>query len=106
VIVAKKPGPDGKPKIRVCQDFRKLNEVTQKDHYPLFFIDAILDLVVGHNVYSFLDGSAGYNQVQIRPKDQLKTTFITDWETFAFKRMPFGLCNRPGTFQRIMMVIF
>jgi hypothetical protein len=79
VIIAKKPGLDGKPKIKVCQDFRKLNDATQKDHYPLPFIDAILDLVAGHRVYSFLNGYAGYNQVQIRPKDQLKTTFNTDW---------------------------
>jgi hypothetical protein len=63
VIVAKKPGPDGKPKIRVCQDFRKLDDATQKDHYPLPFIDAVLDLVARHNVYFFLNGYAGYNQV-------------------------------------------
>jgi hypothetical protein len=65
VIVAKIPGPDGKPKIRVFQDFWKLNDATQKDHYPLPFIDAVLDLVAEHRVYSFLDGYAGYNQVQI-----------------------------------------
>jgi hypothetical protein len=83
-----------------------LNDATQKDHYPLPFVDAILDLVAGHRVYSFLDGHASYTQVQIRPEDQLKTTFITDWGTFASTRMPFGLCNGPKTFQRIMMVIF
>jgi hypothetical protein len=83
-----------------------LNEATQKDHYPLPFIDTLLDLVAGHSIYSFLDGYARYNQVQIRPEDQLKSTFIIDWRTFAFKRMPFGLCNGLGTFQRIMMVIF
>jgi hypothetical protein len=54
VIVAKKPGPDGKPKIRVCQDFWKLNEAIQKDHYPLSFIDAVLDLVASYRLYSFL----------------------------------------------------
>jgi hypothetical protein len=78
VVVAKKPGPDGKLKIRVCQDFQKLNEATQKDHYPLFFIDAMLDLVARHRFYSFLDEYASYNQVQIRPEDQLKTIFITN----------------------------
>jgi hypothetical protein len=63
VIVAKKPRPKGKPKIRVCKDFQKLNDAIQKDHYPLPFIDAVLDLVAGHSFYSFLDGYVSYNQV-------------------------------------------
>jgi Reverse transcriptase (RNA-dependent DNA polymerase) len=106
VIVPKKTGSDGKPKIRVCQDFRKLNAATQKDHYPLPFIDLVLDMVALHELYSFLDGYSGYNQVSIRQEDQDKTTFMTDLGTFAFWVMPFGLCNAPGTFQWIMMIIF
>ena len=93
-------------KIRVCQDFRKLNAATKKDYFPLPFTDIILDHVSGQECYSFLDGFSGYNQVSIRLEDQLKTTFTTEWGTFAFNRMPFGLCNAPGTFQRLMMDIF
>ena len=106
VIVPKKVGADGKVKIRVCQDFRKLNAATKKDHFPLPFIDMVLDHVAGQECFSFLDGFSGYNQVSIRKEDQLKTTFTTDWGTYAFNRMPFGLCNAPGTFQRLMMDIF
>jgi hypothetical protein len=106
VVVPKKVGADGKVKIRVCQDFRKLNAATKKDYFPLPFTDIILDHVSGHECYSFLDGFSGYNQVFIRKGDQLKTTFTTEWGTFAFNQMPFGLCNAPGTFQRLMMDIF
>ena len=106
VTVPKKIGVDGKVKIRVCQDFRKLNEATKKDHYPIPFTDSVLDLVAGKEVYSFLDGYSGYNQVWIRDEDQLKTAFTTEWGVFAFRRMPFGLCNAPGMFQRLMMNIF
>ena len=106
VIVPKKVGTDGKVKIRVCQDFRKLNAATKKDHFPLPFIDMVLDHVAGQECFSFLDGFSGYNQVSIRGEDQLKTTFTTDWGTYAFNRMPFGLCNAPGTFQRLMTDIF
>ena len=106
VVVPKKVGADGKVKIRVCQDFRKLNAATRKDHFPLPFIDMVLDHVAGQECFSFLDGFSGYNQVFIRKNDQLKTTFTTDWGTFAFNRMPFGLCNAPGTFQRLMTDIF
>jgi hypothetical protein len=98
VVVPKKVGVDGKVKIRVCQDFQKLNSATKKDYFPLPFTDIILDHVAGHQRYSFLDGFSGYNQVFIRMSDQLKTTFTTEWGTFAFNRMPFGLCNAPGTF--------
>ena len=71
VVVPKKVGADGKVKIRVCQDFRKLNASTKKDYFPISFTDIILDHVSGHECYSFLDGFSGYNQVFIRPEDQL-----------------------------------
>ena len=83
-----------------------MNAATRKDHHPLPFSDMILDKVAGSERFSFLDGYAGYNQIHIRPEDQSKTTFTTDWGTFASRRMPFGLCNAPATFQRAMMVIF
>ena len=62
-------------KIRVCIDYRKLNAATRKDHFPLPFIDQMLERLVGHEYYCFLDGYSGYNQFLITPKDQEKTTF-------------------------------
>ena len=106
IVVPKKVGADGKTKIRVYQDFRRLNASMKKDYFPIPFTDIILDHVSSHECYSFLDGFSGYNQVFIRLEDQLKTTFTTKWGTFAFNRMPFGLCNAPRTFQRLMMDIF
>jgi hypothetical protein len=99
VIVPKKVGADGVEKIQVCQDYRKLNDATKKDFYPLPFTDIILDHAIGHEIYTFFDGMSGYYQIYIKKKDQVYTTFTTDWGTFAFERMPFGLCNAPGTFQ-------
>ena len=66
----------------------------------------MLDRLAGHDYYCFLDGYSGYNQIAIAPEDQDKTTFTCPYGTFAFLRMPFGLCNAPGTFQRCMMAIF
>ncbi|KAH9705552.1 Endonuclease [Citrus sinensis] len=77
---------------RVCIDYRKLNSVTRKDHFPLPFIDQMLDRLAGHEFYCFLDGYSGYNQIPIAPKDQEKTTFTCPFGTFAYRRMPFGLC--------------
>ena len=91
---------------RMCIDYRKLNSVTRKDHFPLPFLDQILERVAGHAFYYFLDGYSGYNQIEIAPEDQEKTTFTCPFGTFAYRRMPFGLCNAPATFQRCMLGIF
>ncbi|GJR21626.1 reverse transcriptase domain-containing protein, partial [Tanacetum coccineum] len=91
---------------RVCIDYRKLNEATCKDHFPLPFMDQMLERLAGNEFYCFLDGFSGYFQIPIDPKDQEKTTFTCPYGTFAYCRMPFGLCNAPGTFQRCMMAIF
>nr|GEY89503.1 reverse transcriptase domain-containing protein [Tanacetum cinerariifolium] len=82
----------------VCIDYRKLNEATRKDHFPLPFMDQMLERLAGNQYYCFLDGFSGYFQIPINPKDQEKTTFTCPYETFGYRRMPFGLCNAPGTF--------
>nr|GEV83121.1 reverse transcriptase domain-containing protein [Tanacetum cinerariifolium] len=91
---------------RVCIDYRKLNEATRKDHFPLPFMDQMLERLAGNQYYYFLDHFFGYFQISIDPKDQEKNTFTCPYEMFAYRRMPFGLCNAPGTFQRCMMPIF
>nr|GFA95485.1 reverse transcriptase domain-containing protein [Tanacetum cinerariifolium] len=91
---------------RVCIDYQKLNEATRKDHFPLPFMDQMLERLARNEFYCFLDGFSGYFQIPIDLKDQEKTTFTCPYGTFAYKRMPFRLCNAPGTFQQCMMVIF
>ncbi|GJS22195.1 reverse transcriptase domain-containing protein [Tanacetum coccineum] len=90
---------------RVCIDYRKLNEATRKDHFPLPFMDQMLERLAGNEFYCFLDVFSGYFQIPINLQDQEKTTFTCPYRTFACRRMPFGLCNAPGTFQQCMMAI-
>ncbi|XP_022853864.1 uncharacterized protein LOC111375292 [Olea europaea var. sylvestris] len=91
---------------RVCIDYRKLNAATRKDHFPLPFIDQMLERLAEHSHYYFLDGYFEYNQISVAPDDQEKTTFTCPYGTFAYRRMPFGLRNASATFQRCIMAIF
>nr|GEZ68710.1 reverse transcriptase domain-containing protein [Tanacetum cinerariifolium] len=91
---------------RVCIDYMKLNEATRKYHFPLPFMDQMLERLAGNEYYCFLDRFSGYFQIPIDPKEQEKTTFTCPYGTFSYKRIPFDLCNALGTFQRCMMVIF
>jgi hypothetical protein len=77
--------------ICVCTDFCDLNHAFPKDNFPIPFVDQIIDNCIGHEALSFMDGFSGYNQIQIHPADQYKTTLTTPWGTFAYCVMPFGL---------------
>ncbi|XP_057808456.1 uncharacterized protein LOC131022932 [Salvia miltiorrhiza] len=91
---------------RMCIDYRKLNAATRKDHFPLPLIDQMLERLAGQAFFCFLDGYSRYFQIYVNQEDQEKTTFTCPFGTFACKRLSFGLCNAPGTFQRCMMIIF
>lgn len=77
---------------RICMHYMNMNKATRKNHFPLPFIDHMLDRFVGKEYYYFLDRYSDYNQIAIAPKDQEKKTFTCPYGTFAFRRMPFGLC--------------
>jgi hypothetical protein len=83
---------------QMCIDYRKLNKAIKKDHFPLPFIDEMLERLVNHSFFCFLDGYSGYRQILIHPVDQSKITFICPYGTYAYRRMSFGLCNAPTSF--------
>jgi hypothetical protein len=89
----------------MCIDYKKLNKATKKDHFPLPFIDETLEQPTNHS-FCFLDGYSGYHHIPIHPNDQNKTTFTCPYGTYAYRRMSFGLCNAPTSFQRCTMSIF
>ena len=101
MVVPKKNG-----KWRIGVDYRKLNKATKKDHFPLPFIDQVIDGLLEKMIFSFVYGFNRYNQIQIILKDQDKTTFTYRWSAFAYRILPFGLCNAPATFKRAVLSIF
>lgn len=102
IILVKKKNGD----LRLCVDYRKLNHVTVKDCYPLPHIDTILDQFCGSAIFSVMDLANGYWQVPIHEDDKHKTAFICQHGLFQWNVMPFGLCNAPATFQRLINNIF
>ena len=90
----------------MCIDYRKLNKATKKDHFPLPFIDEMLEQLAKHSYFCFLDSYSGYHQILIHPDDQSKTMFTHPYGTYAYRRMSFRLCNAPVSFQQCMMSVF
>ena len=100
VLVRKRDGS-----WRYCIDFRAINSRTEKDAYPLPLIEECLDSVVGKTWFCTLDMNSGYWQILIAEEDKCKTAFITKFGLYQFARMPFGLCEAPATFQRVMHMV-
>ncbi|KAL4007870.1 hypothetical protein ACER0C_001722 [Sarotherodon galilaeus] len=101
VLVRKKDGS-----LHLCVDYRLLNSKTRKDAFPLPRIEESLDALAGARWFSTIDLASGYNQVPVSEQDKPKTAFCTPFGLFEWNRMPFGLCNAPGTFQRLMQRMF
>ena len=97
VFVRKKNG-----QVRPCVDYRRLNAVTRKDAFPLPRTQDCLDCVAGAKLFSSMDITSGYNQIPVREEDIPKTAFVSKYGLFEYLTMPFGLCNAPATFQRVM----
>ncbi|GBM73771.1 Transposon Ty3-I Gag-Pol polyprotein [Araneus ventricosus] len=97
VLVKKKNG-----EWRFCVDYRRLKKITKKDVYPLPRIDDALDCLAGAKIFSMMDLKSGYWQIEVDDKDREKTAFVTSDGLYEFKVMPFGLCNAPATFERMM----
>ena len=88
MLVPKKDG-----KVRMCVDYQDLNWVSLKDNFPLPHINTLADNIAKNSLFSIMDRFLGYNQIRMAPDDMEKTTFVTMWETFCYKVMPFSLKN-------------
>ena len=101
LVVVRKPNGD----LRLCVDYRKLNEITRRPIFPIPDSRTLFDALEGNKYFSTIDLSSGYHQVPMKEIDKEKTAFSTRRGQFEFNRMPFGLCGAPATFQRIMNVV-
>ncbi|RDX85846.1 hypothetical protein CR513_32907, partial [Mucuna pruriens] len=100
------PVPKKDEKVRMCVDYRDLNKASPKDNFPLPHINTLVDNTACHQIFSFMDGFFGYNQIRMAQEDREKTTFTTAWGTFCYQFMPFGLRNAGATYQRAMVTLF
>jgi hypothetical protein len=90
----------------MCIDYRKLNKATKKDHFPLQFIDEMLERLANNAYFCFLDGYSRFMQIPVHPDDRHKIAFTCPYGTFGYRRMPFGLCNARAYFQHCMTAVF
>ncbi|RVX01340.1 Transposon Ty3-I Gag-Pol polyprotein [Vitis vinifera] len=93
-------------KVKVCVDFRDLSKVNPKDDFPLPHIDMLIDSTAGHSMLSFMDGFSGCNQILMTLEDMEKMSFITEWGTYCYRVMSFGLKNAGATYQRAVTTLF
>ncbi|RVX22960.1 Transposon Ty3-G Gag-Pol polyprotein [Vitis vinifera] len=100
------PVPKKDSKVRVCVDFRDLNKASSKDDFPLSHINMLVNSTTGYSMLSFMDGFSGYSQILMAPEDMEKTSFITEWGTYCYRVMPFGLKNAGATYQRAATTLF
>jgi hypothetical protein len=100
VVIPKKNG-----KLRIYVDFKKFNTTT-KDPYPLPFMDEVINTIIGHEIYTFLDGFFIYHHISITRKDQHKTTFVINWGPFVWVVMSFGVKNEPPIIKGVVIKTF
>lgn len=103
VVLVEKQNPGGEKKYRFCVDFRELNKITKRDYFPIPHIQDTIDALGGAQLFTTLDLTKGYWQIEVDPKDREKTAFSVPWGHYECNRMPFGLVNSPSTWQRLMM---
>ena len=94
------PVPKKDGKVRMCVDFQDLNKASPKDNFPLPHMDILVDNTTSHALLSFMDRFSGYDQIKMALENMEKTSFITQWGTYYYKVMPFGLKNAGATYQR------